>query len=586
METIIFQSILPLIGGLAFFIFGMNTMSGSLEKMAGGKLEHLLKKMTANPIISMLLGIVLTVAMQSSSATTVMLVGLANSGILHFSQTVYICFGANIGTTLTGWILSLAGIEGNGIIMMLKPTNFSPVLAFIGIILIMFSKTDIKKSVGHVLLGFAVLMYGMDLMGTAVEPLESIPEFQTFLGSMNNPFLALLVSLVFTAIIQSSAATLGILQALSATGILTYNMVIPMVMGLNIGTCATSLLSCIGTGTNAKRVAFSHLMLKVLCTLVCFPILLIGGAIFHWEFLSASVSAFEIALLHTLFNIILTILFMPFTKQLVKLVERIVRDKSAAKQETDTFCVLDERVLNSPSIAVAECGNLTKQMSALAHDTLKTAISVLYHYDGQVEKQVLEQEDKLDLMEDRMGTYLVRLSAQALSQSDSREISKMLHSIGDFERLGDHAVNLMKTSKEMQDKGITFSEEAKKELAVLTNATLEIMDMTYRVYRDNDSELAVSVEPLEQVIDALIAEIKDHHIKRLRAGNCTIELGFILSDLLNNYRRISDHCSNIAVTVIEVVHDSFDTHQYLNGVKYGNAEFNDRYEGFHQKYQI
>lgn len=587
MDAIIFDSIIPLIGGLAFFIFGMNTMSGSLEKMAGGKLELLLKKMTANPIVSMLLGLVLTVAMQSSSATTVMLVGLANSGILQFSQTLYVCFGANIGTTLTGWILSLAGIEGSGFMMMLKPTNFSPVLALIGVGLMMFSKKDVKKSVGHVFLGFAVLMFGMDLMGAAVEPLENIPEFQAFLGSLNNPFLALLVSLVFTSVIQSSAATLGILQALAGTGILTYNMVIPMVMGLNIGTCATSMISCIGTGTNAKRVAVSHLTLNALNTLVCFPIIYLGGWLFHWTFLSNTVSVFEIALVHSIFNIVMTVLFMPFTKQIVKLVEWMVHDKKDAKQEAkEKFCVLDERVLNSPSIAVAECGNLTRQMSELAHSTLTTAISVLYNYDADVEQEVLEQEDKLDLMEDRMGTYLVRLSSQALSQGDSREVSKMLHSIGDFERLGDHAVNLLKTSKEMHDKGITFSEKAKQELAILTEATTKILDMTLHVYRDNDLELAVQVEPLEQVIDTLIATIKDNHINRLRAGDCTIELGFILSDLLNNYRRISDHCSNIAVTVIEVVHDSFDTHQYLNGVKYGNEEFNRFYEQFNQQYEI
>ncbi len=592
--TTVLSSVLTLIGGLSFFMFGMNLMSGSLEKMAGGKLELTLKKMTANPLISLFLGAVITIAMQSSSATTVMLVGLANSGILEFAQTLAVSFGANVGTTLTGWITSLIGLETDNIfLMMLKPSNFSPVLALVGVVLMMFSKKNFHRSVATVFLGFAVLMFGMTLMSDAVKPLREIQEFQTFLGSLRNPFLALFVSFAFTAVIQSSAATLGILQALAIGSVgvgdptMTVSVVIPMVMGLNIGTCATSLISAIGTGTNAKRVAFSHLMLNILGAAICMPIYLVGLWVFDWAILKEAATGANIALLHTLFNIVITVTLMPFSKLLVKLVEFIIREKKTKEEiERDNFCVVDERLMQSPSIAIAECGNLTVQMNDLAFDTLKTSISVLYNYDAEVEKQMLFQEDRLDLMEDRMGTYLVRLSSRSLSQADSRQVSKMLHTIGDFERLGDHAVNLLKASKEMHDKQISFSEEAKKELSVLTEATLEIMELTSHAFHENSAELAAQVEPLEQVIDKLIATIKAHHIDRLRAGGCTIELGFILSDLLNNYRRVSDHCSNIAVAIIEVAHDSFDTHRYLNDVKYGNSEFNHAYEAFEKKYEV
>ncbi len=584
------QMILSLIGGLAFFLFGMNLMSGSLEKMTGGKLENLLKKATSNPFISLFLGAIITIAMQSSSATTVMLVGLVNSGILEFSKTLYVCFGANIGTTLTAWILGLAGIDsGNNIfLMLLKPTNFSPILALIGILLIMVSKKNHHKSIGTIFLGFAILMFGMDLMSDAMKPLADQPWFVETLGYFKEaPVMGLLLMFVFTAIIQSSAASIGIMQALSLTGTLTYGMVFPMVMGLNIGTCATSLISSIGTNTGAKRVAFSHMAFNIIGTLICLPLFLLGNAIFNWEFVNNTVDPWGIALLHTIFNIVVTVVLMPFTKFIVKAIEWLIKDKkSAEEEEKEKFCVLDERLLNSPSFAIAECGNFTKQMNTLACDTLRNAISVLYDYNEEEAQKILDQEDKLDIMEDRMGTYLVRLSSQALSHADSQEVSKMLHTIGDFERLGDHAVNLLKTSKEMHDKDITFSEEARRELAVLADATLEILDLTSRAFQEKDLALASRVEPLEQVIDKLIAEIKDHHITRLRAGNCTIELGFILADVLNNYRRISDHCSNIAVALIEVEHDSFDTHSYLNAIKYGNSEFNETFEEFALKHTL
>lgn len=582
-------SVLALVGGLALFLYGMNVMSSSLEKMAGGKLEGLLKRMTANPFVSMLLGTVITAVIQSSSATTVMLVGLVNSGILAFSQAIYVCFGASIGTTVTAWILSLMGIESSGFwIQMLKPVNFSPILAIIGIFMLMLCKKDRNRTVGTVMVAFAVLMYGMAMMSDAVEPLAEMPEFANVLVHFKNPFLALLVAMVFTAVIQSSSAATGILQALALTGGFTYEMVIPMIMGINIGTCITAMLSSIGTGLHARRLAVSYLLMKVINSMICLPAFLILNSIFRWEFVQSTIDPVGIAVLHTAFSLVLTVLLMPFTKQLIKLSELIVRDKkkASAQKEDDTFCMLDDRLLQSPSVAIAECNNLTVQMSALAYETLIRTISVLYKYDEATGERILKQEEKLDLMEDRLGTYLVKLSSQALSTQDSHAVSRMLHSIGDFERLGDHSVNLLKVSQEMHEKSITFSEQAMKELAVLTDATVEILTLTTNAFRENSVSLAGQVEPLEQVIDKLIAQIKDNHIKRLRNGNCTIEMGFVLSDLLNNYERISDHCSNIAVTVIEVEQNSYDTHRYLNAIKNGNSDFNRAFAEFDQKYAI
>lgn len=587
--TFDFFSVLSLIGGLAFFLYGMNVMSSSLEKMAGGKLEVLLKKMTSNPFVSMLLGAAITAVIQSSSATTVMLVGLVNSGILAFAQAICVCFGANIGTTITAWIFSLMGIESEGfLVQMLKPINFSPILALIGIFLLMLSKKDSRRSIGTVLVGFAVLMYGMTMMSDAVEPLAEMPEFTSILGSFTNPILALLVAMLFTAVIQSSSAATGILQALSLTGGFTFEMVVPMVMGINIGTCVTAVISAIGTNINAKRVAVSHLVMNVINTLICLPLFLIGNAIFDWEIVNQAVTPMSIAVLHTLFNIVLTVLLMPFTKQIVKLIETLVREKKKPGKaaETDTFCMLDDRLLLSPSIAIAECSNLTVQMSSLAYETLIETVSMLYQYDPNAAERILANENRLDLMEDRLGTYLVKISSQEISVSDSHAVSRMLHCIGDFERLGDHAVNLLKVSEEMHTKGITFSEEAMRELEVLTRATMEILTLTTNAFRENSPALATRVEPLEQVIDGLITKIKDNHIKRLQNGNCTIELGFVLADLLNNYERISDHCSNIAVALIEVVQDSFDTHRYLNDVKSGDPEFTRVFGEFESKYRV
>ena len=580
-------SFITLIGGLAFFLFGMNVMSGSLEKMAGGKLEHLLKKMTSNPVISIILGAVITIAVQSSSAVTVMLVGLVNSGIMEFSQTLSVIFGANIGTTLTSWILSLSGIQSDSIwINMLKPENFSPIIALIGILMAMLSNNDRKKSIGTVFVGFAVLIYGMKMMTEAVSPLADSPLFAELLTKFNQPLVGVAVGAIVTGVIQSSAASIGILQALSLTGGISYGMAIPIIMGQNIGTCVTALISCIGTNIQAKRVGVVHVLINVLGTVVWLPILCLANWLFGLPFWDAAVSPVTIALSHSVFNIATTVLLMPFSKYLLRVTERLAGGNKGELMSTEETPFLDERLLQSPSVAIRECNNASKQMLELSRESLYLAGGLFEHYSEKKAELVLQTEEEIDAFEDRLSTYLVKLSAQALSQEDSQVISKMLHAIGDFERLGDHAVNLTKVAKELHDKGIAFTPAAQRELDVLTRAVDEILSITVTAYEKNDVELAAQVEPLEQVIDHLTAQMKTNHIERLQRGVCTIEMGFIFSDLLSNYERISDHCSNIAVAVIEVVRNSFDAHKYLNGVKYGNSEFNSIYDRYQVKYSL
>ena len=579
-------NLLSLIGGLTFFLYGMNVMSSSLEKMAGGRLEEMLRRMTANPLLSMVLGAVITIAMQSSSATTVMLVGLVNSGIMQFSQTIHIIFGANVGTTLTAWITSLSGIQSDLFwVQMLKPKNFSPLLAFAGILMLMLSKKDRKKTVGTVLVGFAVLMYCMEMMSGAVSPLADMPEFESLLVQFSNPLLGVLIGAVFTGIIQSSAASMGILQALSMTGSITYGMALPIIMGLNIGTCATSLISCIGTNVKARRVAILHVSIKIIGTLILLPLFLLGNSLFHWSFVTQAAKPWDIALLHTIFNLLTCALLMPVAGRLVNLTERLVKDHSHPA-DTASQPQLDELLLRSPSVAVGESFHVSKDMCRQAHEILQLAIGLFDRFDEGTEQRILQMEDSLDNFEDKLGTYLVKLSSQALSSEDSQVVSKILHAIGDFERLGDHACNLVKVAREIHEKQVSFSPNATREIKVLTDAIQEILNITACAYDGDSVELAAKVEPLEQVIDRLTVQIKNNHVKRLQHGACTIEGGFILADLLNNYERISDHCSNIAVAIIEVEHNSFDTHKYLNGVKYGNSVFNEIYDSFDKKYAL
>ena len=557
-------SLFTLCGGLAFFLYGMNVMSKSLEKMAGGKLERLLKKMTSNPLKSLLLGAGITIAIQSSSAMTVMLVGLVNSGVMELGQTIGVIMGSNIGTTLTPWILSLSGLEGDNFwLKLLKPENFSPVVALIGIILIMGSKKQRKQDVGRIMVGFAILMYGMELMKDAVSPLADMPEFSQILTAFNNPLIGVLVGAAFTGLIQSSAASVGILQALALTGSITFGMAMPIIMGQNIGTCVTALISSIGVGRNAKRVSAVHISFNLIGTVV-FLILFYGGnMIFRFDFLNAPIDAVGIALCHTLFNIFTTILLMPFARQLEKLACRLVKTETKSEQ----FAYLDPRLLRTPSIAVSECIAMTDRMAELAHESVLLGIQQLKEYSSERESIILANEDKLDLYEDRLGSYLVQVSRKGISMEDARHVTRLLHSISNFERIGDHALNLHESAQELHDKELSFSVAAQGEIAVAIKALEDILERTFRSFRERNVGTAQRVEPLEETIDRLTEEIRLRHIDRLQKGACTIQLGFVLNDLLTNIERVSDHCSNLALCVLESEKGFFDAHTYLDEIK-------------------
>lgn len=577
-------SVFTLFGGLAFFLYGMNIMSSGLEKMTGGKLERTLKKMTKSPMRSLLLGAGITIAIQSSSAMTVMLVGFVNSGIMELGQTVGIIMGSNIGTTLTAWILSLAGVKSdNFLIQLLNPEAFSPIVALIGIILIMTAKSTKKKDIGNIMLGFSILMFGMNLMSDAVSPLADMPEFASILVAFKNPLLGVAAGAIFTGVIQSSAASVGILQALSLTGSITYGMAIPIIMGQNIGTCVTAIISSIGVNKNAKRVAGIHIYFNLIGTIICLSIFYLVNAFVHFTFINEAISPVSIAAVHSIFNIITTLILLPFSKQLENLARYTIKDKNS--DEKYTF--LDERLLATPSVAIAECKESTIKMSLIVEDNLSKSIDAFVNYDYKVIDQIIEQENLIDSYEDHLGTYLVKLSSRELSDEGSKEISKILHMIGDFERIGDHAINLSRVATEIHEKNIVFSKQAQEELEIMTAAIKEIIRLTVEAVVHNKIDLAKSVEPLEQVIDFLEAELKNRHIKRLKEGLCTIEQGFIFSDLLTNYERISDHCSNIAVCMIQVNESSFDTHQYLKGIKSEETgEFSKAFNKFMSKYQI
>ena len=557
-------SVFTLCGGLAFFLYGMTTMSKSLEKMAGGKLERLLKRMTSNPFKSLLLGAGITIAIQSSSAMTVMLVGLVNSGVMELGQTIGVIMGSNIGTTLTAWILSLAGIESESVFVnLLKPENFSPVVALIGIILIMGSKKQKRRDIGRIMVGFAILMYGMELMKESVSPLADMPEFSRLLTAFNNPLLGVLVGAVFTGVIQSSAASVGILQALALTGSITYGMAIPIIMGQNIGTCVTALLSSIGVSRNAKRVAVVHISFNVFGTLACLILFYGGNALIGFGFMDMTVGAVGVALCHTVFNVLTTLMLLPFSRQLEKLARKVV----STEDKAESFAFLDPRLLRTPGVAISECVSMTNRMGQLAHENVLLAIRQFSEYSEAREAEILANEDKLDIYEDRLGSYLVQISQHGVSMDDIRTVSRLLHAIGDFERLGDHSLNLQESARELHEKELSFSEAAAAELQVLIDALTEILARTLDSFLAADPDKAREVEPLEETIDQLIEEIRVRHIHRLQTGECTIQLGFVLSDLLTNLERVSDHCSNIAISVIEERDVSVDPHSYLNNLK-------------------
>lgn len=578
-------NVFSLFGGLALFLFGMDVMGKSLEKQAGGRLQIILEKLSSKPLRGFLLGLLVTAVIQSSSATTVMVVGFVNSGVMQLGQAINVIMGANVGTTVTAWILSLSGIEGDSWwVQILKPANFSPVLALIGIILYMFCKSDRKKDTGSILLGFAILMTGMEAMSDAVAPLSEVPAFTRMFTAFENPILGLLAGAILTGIIQSSSASVGILQALSATGAVSYGSAIPIILGQNIGTCVTAMLASVGTTKNARRAALVHLYFNVIGAtgflVVFYPL----RSIFQFQFVELPIDAMGIAVVHTTFNLLATALMLPFARWLEKLAYITIPDEPSGKPES--FTLLDERLLSTPAVAVEQSRNLAGEMASLARTSLLKAMSLTEKWDDKLAAEIEQSEELVDHYEDVLGTYLVHLSSRSMTLDDSREVSKLLNTIADFERIGDHAVNVLKAARELHDKQLRFSEAARQEMQVLTGAVQEALDKTLDAFRKDDVYLAGKVEPIEQVVDELTRELKARHILRLQNGVCTIELGFIFSDLLNNYERVADHCSNVAVAVIEMAQDSFDTHEYLASIKAGDAKFAQRLEKYRRRYTM
>ena len=582
---------LSLLGGLALFLYGMNVMGGGLEKVSGGKLERILEKLTSNPLKAVLLGAGVTAVIQSSSATTVMLVGFVNSGIMKLSQAIGIIMGANIGTTATSWLLSLTGIESNNFfISMLKPTSFSPILAVIGIILIMSNKSDRKKDVGEILIGFAILMFGMDAMSSAVKPLADVPEFTGILTKFSNPLLGVLVGAVLTAIIQSSSASVGILQALSVTGAFTYGSVIPIIMGQNIGTCVTAMISAVGGNRGAKRTAFVHLYFNIIGSVVFLILYSVLNAVFQFSFTNETVGVAGIAAIHSIFNIFATIVLLPFTKGLEKLAYLTIPvDESEMEKsgEDEELKILDSRFLATPNFAIEQCVTVTKQMAELTRDTFISAKSLFSEYSQEVAEKVEKQETLIDKFDDKLGAYLTQINSQNLAYRESQMVSTLMHSINDFERIADHAVNLMEIARKMKKKEIEFSQKAQDEMEVFGKAVEDILNRSVQAFVESDRKLAQSVEPLEEVIDSLNKEVKKRHIKRLRKGKCTIDLGLVLADVAANYERVADHCSNLAVYMIQMEDNSIEAHEYVNTLTEESREqFEQMQEAYQEKYQL
>lgn len=570
-----FFSVLTMIGGLAMFLYGMDAMGDGLSKLSGGKLEGVLEKLTSNRLMAVLLGAGVTAVIQSSSATTVMVVGFVNSGIMKLGQAVGIIMGANIGTTMTSWLLSLVELEGSGFIMkLLKPTSFSPILALIGMIMIMTAKdTNKKKDIGNILVGFAILMFGMDTMSGAVKPLANVPEFTNILTMFTNPVLGVIAGAVMTAIIQSSSASVGILQALCATGAMNFGAALPIIMGQNIGTCITAVMSGMGASKNAKRASMIHLYFNLIGTVVFLVVFYIVNAFVHFEFLNGPASATGIAVVHSVFNVACTVCWFPFANLLVKLAELTIRDKADEVEVKDEFAILDERFLEQPAFAMELVRKEAVKMAEIAKEAIYIALDNIGNYKEEDFLRVQEMENEVDKYEDALGSYLMKLNNKDLAPRDSRSVSVILHCINDFERISDHAVNIMESAKEMHDKKMVFSKNAMKEFEIFSSAVHKIVHMAVHAYTDNDMDNARMVEPLEQVINGLNAEMKQRHIRRLRKGKCTIELGWVLQDLLTNIERVSDHCSNIAICMIEVKEDEYDTHNYLESLKESNLKW-------------
>ena len=580
-----FTNILTLFGGISLFLFGMTVMGDALEKSAGSQLKGLLAKMTSNPLKGFILGAAVTAIIQSSSATTVMLVGFVNSGLMTLSAVIPVIMGANVGTTITAWILSLMGVDGGEsfIMTMLKPTSFTPILAVIGVVLYVFLKDSKRKDIGLILLGFSVLIYGMDIMTGAVEPLAENEAFKSLLLMFDNPLLGVLAGAVITAIIQSSSASVGILQALSATGTVTFGSAIPIIMGQNIGTCVTAMISSVGANKNARRVAMVHLYFNIVGTVMLLSIFYITHGIVHFEFLGNAIDEKYIAIVHTAFNIGCTSLLLPCHKLLERLAILTIKDKKNTEEKVSLF---DDRLLTTPSVALDRCRNVAVTMAETSVASLMKSLTLFDNYDKKIFEEIDKEEDKVDIYEDEIGSYLVKLTKCDLSERDSLEVTKLLHIIGDLERISDHAVNLAESAQEIHDKKISFSAQAQNELSVMIGAVREILNASLSSFTQNSLGFAATVEPLEEVVDNLKDQIKLNHIKRLQNNECTIELGFILSDLLTNLERISDHCSNIAGCVIEIAHSSLGMHGYTKALRRGNEIYDEHYKEYSQKYSL
>lgn len=585
-------SVLSLAGGLVLFLYGMGLMGDSLKKLAGGKLESILAKLTSNRVKGFLLGFGVTAIIQSSSATTVMLVGFVNSGIMKLGQTISVVMGANLGTTVTGWLLSTSGIDGAGSILLklLNPEGFAPILAVIGLLMTMVCKSDKKKDVGYILMGFAILMFGMEMMGDSVGFLENNAAFRKMLITFgNNPIMGILVGTIFTAIIQSSSASVGVLQALTLNPAITMSCgsVFPIILGMNIGATMPPVLSSLSGNRDAKRVALSCVYIKILGVASVCSVFYAINAFHPFAFLDYRATAVNIAVMHTLFNVVSNILLLPFSSLIEKLAVMTLKSNEEEVEEKNTFALLDERFIRMPSFAVEKAKELVCDMAHLSSKSFKLATGLINEYSEQDFARVLKYENRADKYEDKISTYLVKIAENQISAKDSRIVTELLHCIGDIERISDHALNIAETAKEVYDKKISFSDKALQDLSIITSAVTEVIDIAIASLENDDIDVAKKVEPLEQVIDRLKRKIKNGHISRLRQGDCTMELGFILSDLLTNFERIADHCSNIAVCFIEMSHDSFETHEYLNQLKSGDvSEFKDMYEMYKAKYYI
>lgn len=584
-------NVLSMIGGLALFLFGMHVMGDSLTKASGGRLEKILEKLTSNKLLAVVLGAGVTAIIQSSSATTVMVVGFVNSGIMKLSQAVGVIMGANVGTTITAWLLSLVGLEGDSLIVQLfKPESFTPILALFGVILLMFSKKEKNHDIGSILLGFAVLMFGMSTMSEAVEPLADVPEFTAILTTFTNPVLGVLAGTALTAIIQSSSASVGILQALSVTGVIDYRMALPIIMGQNIGTCITAMISSIGTTKNARRAALIHLYFNIIGSTVFLVLFYTANAFMKFAFLDEPANALGIAVIHSIYNIFATCILLPFSDGLVKLSCLTIRDSAEEAKlnaaETD-FQVLDARFLDTPPIATAQCKNVAVKMAEICKKALFQAMDLLKKYDEDKLQEVCRMESLVDRYEDELGNYLVKLSSRSLTEKDSLTISMLLHCIGDFERISDHAVNIAQSAKEMYEKELKFSKKAEEEIIIFSALIQEIVSTSVQVFETEDVKLAKEVEPMEEVVDGLNDEIKKRHIRRLRKGKCTIELGFSLSDITTNYERIADHCSNIAISLIQIPDDAYASHEYVENLEKGeDSQYHEALVKYTEKYML